>query len=365
MAKFKNFKVVPKMIFGKSCFEQLGEVIDAQREIVSSGNAEINDDYSVFILDPAHEGKSLEQRLPKYDNDIVIIANIDTEPKTSYIDEIVVDIKNKKQNLPAVVVGVGGGSVLDIAKAVSLMLTNSGSAADYQGWDLIKNEAVFHIGVPTIAGTGAEASRTCVLTGPIKKLGINSDFTTFDQIILDSELLQGVSKEQWFYTGMDCYIHCIESLEGTFLNEFSKSYAEKALDLCREVFIHDHEESGDKLMMASFMGGMSIAYSQVGACHALSYGLSYVMGIRHGIGNCIVFNVLKDFYPAGVAEFKDMLKKHDINLPKNITKSLSDKEMDKMIEVARSLPPLWQNVYGDAWAESVTYDLVKDLYLQM
>ena len=65
---------------------------------------------------------------------------------------------------------------------------------------------------------------------------------------------------------MDCYIHCIESLTGTYLNEFSKSYGEKALQLCREVYVNKtgwDAESDDKLMMASYAGGMSIAYSRL------------------------------------------------------------------------------------------------------
>lgn len=104
-----------------------------------------------------------------------------------------------------------------------------------------------------------------------------------------------------FYTGMDCYIHCIESLNGTFLNEFSKSYGEKALQLCRDVYVTKDgwdADSDDKLMMASYAGGMSIAYSQVGVAHAVSYGLSYLLGTKHGsIGNCIVFDQLQEFYP--------------------------------------------------------------------
>ena len=66
-----------------------------------------------------------------------------------------------------------GGTILDLAKAVSIMLTNEGSSSDYQGWDLVKNPAIYHVGVPTISGTGAEVSRTTVLTGPERKLGIN------------------------------------------------------------------------------------------------------------------------------------------------------------------------------------------------
>jgi 3-deoxy-alpha-D-manno-octulosonate 8-oxidase len=62
---------------------------------------------------------------------------------------------------------------MDLAKAVALMLANTGSSANYQEWDLIKNPAIYHVGIPTLSGTGAEVSRTTVLSGPDKKLGIN------------------------------------------------------------------------------------------------------------------------------------------------------------------------------------------------
>src|SRR5690606_808504 len=115
--------------------------------------------------------------------------------------------------------------------------------------------AIYHVGVPTISGTGSEVSRTTVLTGPEKKLGINSDYTPFDQVVLDPELTIGVPKNQWFYTGMDCFIHCVESLNGTYLNAFSQSYGEKAYDLCKEIFYDNSgtaEELQDKLMMTSW-----------------------------------------------------------------------------------------------------------------
>ena len=85
---------------------------------------------------------------------------------------------------------MGGGIAIDVAKAISNLLTNSGSAADYQGWDLVKHPGVFKIGIPTLSGTGAEATRTCVLTNKENglKLGMNSDFTVYDQVILDPNL---------------------------------------------------------------------------------------------------------------------------------------------------------------------------------
>ena len=93
--------------------------------------------------------------------------------------------------------------------------------------------AVYKAGIPTLSGTGAEVSRTTVLTGPTRKLGMNSDFTPFDQIVLDPELIKNAPKNQRFYTGMDCFIHCVESLEGTAINKFSRSYGEKAQEPVR------------------------------------------------------------------------------------------------------------------------------------
>ncbi len=66
---------------------------------------------------------------------------------------------------------------MDLAAAVSLMMTNPGRAQDYQGWDLVKVPGVYKVGVPTISGTGAEVSRTCVFIRTRRKLGMNSDFT--------------------------------------------------------------------------------------------------------------------------------------------------------------------------------------------
>jgi len=256
---------------------------------------------------------------------------------------------------------------MDIAKAVSLMLTNPGSSADYQGWDLIKHPAVYHVGLPTLAGTGAEVSRTAVLTGPVRKLGINSDYTPFDQIILDPDLLAGAPADQRFYTAMDSYIHGAEALRGTFINEYSRAYAEKSMDLCREIFLGDLNEdlADEKLMIASYFGGLSIAYSQVGVCHALGYGLSYALGARHGIGNCVIFNHLEEYYPVEVREFRDMVAKHRIPLPREMTKGLDEHRMSEMIRVALSMDPLWQNALGPDWKKIMTPEKARELYLRL
>lgn len=357
---FRNFKMVSRVIFGRGCFNQLDDILASERK---------SDNPVVFMVDDVFEGRPLEKRLPLRQGDLLLWVNVDQEPKTAYVDQLTGQVRDQTKQagkgLPAAVVGIGGGSTMDLAKAVSLMLTNPGSAADYQGWDLIKNPAVYHLAVPTLSGTGSEVSRTTVLTGPEKKLGINSDYTVFDQIVLDPELLTGVPADQRFYTGMDCYIHCIESLSGTYLNAFSQAYGEKALSLCRQVFLEDCRDADDKLMMASYFGGMSIAYSQVGVCHALSYGLGFVLGIHHGIGNCIAFNQLEEYYPDGVREFRQMLARQQINLPTNIMAGASDRQIEKMIDVALILEPLWENALGKDWRKQMTRQKIKDLYLAM
>lgn len=353
--QFRNFKMVSYVVYGRGSFDQLDEILAPHRK----GDAPM-----IFLLDHFFQGKPLESRVPLKGKDKLIFADVTYEPKTTQVDKLASDLKAEFGTVSGIV-GIGGGSTMDLAKAVALMMNNTGSSADYQGWDLVKQPGVYKVGIPTISGTGAEVSRTCVLTGPTRKLGMNSDFTTFDQIVLDPVLTENAPVNQRFYTGMDCYIHCIESLQGTYLNEFSKSYGEKALALCQEVFLHKDkwdEESDNQLMMASYAGGMSIAYSQVGVAHAVSYGLAYLLGTKHGIGNCIVFDHLQEFYPEGVAEFKKMVQKNHIDIPKGICKGLTDEQFDTMINVSLGMKPLWENALGKDWEKKMTRDRLRALY---
>jgi len=360
--KYKNFPMVPRVIFGRGCFNQLDELLAPNRLNREAPFIYLVDD--VFKINI-----NITSRIPLSYDDKIIYVSTNEEPKTSQVDELVEHIILTTKERPSGIIGIGGGSILDLAKAVSIMLTNAGQAEQYQGWDLVKNKALYHVGVPTISGTGAEVSRTTVLTGPNKKLGINSDFTPFDQVVLDPELTKGVPKQQWFYTGMDCFIHSVESLNGTYLNVFSRSYGEMAYGLCKEIFLEkkkiSKKNTQDKLMMASWHGGMSIAYSQVGVAHALSYGLSFLLNIKHGIGNCIVFNHLEEFYPKDVALFHKMLEVNDISLPTEICTKLNEEDVDKMTQIALSLEPLWENAIGKNWKKRITQKKLKTLFYKM
>ncbi len=357
---YRIIKTVPKSLFGKGSFNQLADVIDNLRSDSKP--------YAVFLVDDFFKGKTLEKRIPLKGSDYLIWVNVDDEPKTALVDKIRNQIKVGSKNLPCALIGIGGGSVMDYAKAVSVMLTNDGSSSQYQGLNLAKNDAIYHIGIPTLAGTGAEVSMTAVLTGPEKKLGIKGEFTPFDLIVLDPELISDAPKNQRFYTGMDAYIHNVESMSGYSRNAISDSYASQSQTLCREVFLNDkltREEADEKLMVASYFGGLSIGFSEVGVCHALSYGLSYILGYHHGIANCIAFNQLEDVYGEDVMEFHFMVKKHSIDLPKNIASSLTGKQISDMADISIKLEHMWKHAFGAEWQEHVDRKKIVDWFRRM
>jgi 3-deoxy-alpha-D-manno-octulosonate 8-oxidase len=355
----KNFKNIEKVVYGRGSFDTMKDILAERR----------HGGFFVFLVDEYFKGKDLEGRLPASAEDVVRFIDVDPhEPTTEQIDHLRDDIQASR-GMPAGIIGIGGGSIMDIAKALSLMFTNEGSSTLYQGLNLIKKPGIYHLGVPTISGTGAEVSMTAVLTGPVKKLGLKCDWTVFNQVILDPELIASVPRDKWFYTGMDTYIHCVESENGMLNNAFSHAYAEQSMKLCRDIYLGDNAgqtpENDDKLMVASLMGGLSLTYSEVGVCHALSYGLSKILDEKHCYANCVAFQHLEDYYPEGVKEFKTMLQKHNITLPTGLSKNWSDETITAMAQVAYNLPHMWRHAIGEDWQEKVTLTDIEALFRRM
>ncbi len=354
---FRNFKSVTKTCYGRGSFGRLGEILEPHRT-----------GFMVFLVDHYFQDKpEFQQRIPLRDGDELIFCSTAKEPSTEQIDGLRDDIL-KCRGLPAGVIGIGGGNVMDVAKALSLMFTNEGSSVQYQGLNLIKKPGIYHCGVPTISGTGAEVSMTAVLTGPVKKLGLKCDWTVFDQIVLDPDLIATVPTDQWFYTGMDTYIHSVEAITGTKKNTFAEAYSEKSLDMCREVFLkldRKDPKSDEKLMVASYMGGLSLTYSEVGVCHALSYGLGKVLEIHHCIANCIAFDKLEDVYGDYVQEFRSMVKHNNVHIPQGLAKDWDEATIDAMAEVAYNLPHMWEHAFGRDWQKVLDRERIKGWYRRM
>ena len=190
---------------------------------------------------------------------------------------------------------------------------------------------VLETGTPTLSGTGSECSRTCVLTNIPKnlKLGMNSDYTVYDQLLLDPDLLATVPRDQYFYTGIDTFMHCVESLQGSYRNAIIDAFSVRAVQLCEEIFLSDDmmsEENREKMMIASYIGGM--AAGNVGVIHPFSAGLGVVLHVAHGLGNCLALNVLGDIYPKEYKQFRTMIERQGVNLPTGICKDLTEEQYE-------------------------------------
>ncbi|MDR2124632.1 MAG: iron-containing alcohol dehydrogenase [Desulfovibrio sp.] len=322
MTVTRNTKNVPYYQLGFGAFASLEGMVDARRSPDSPS--------ALFYVDHFFRGGGKAALpLPARGDDLVVFVDTTQEPTVENIDLLSGEAKAffgaKK---PCCVTGIGGGSVLDTAKAVANLLTNPGRARDYQGWELVKNTAVYKIGVPTLAGTGAECSRTCVLVDYSRglKLGMNSDFTVYDQILLDPALTRSVPRNQFFFTGVDTFMHCFESLRGSYRNVIVDRLSDTAIGLCRDVFLGPGDMQCDdnleKMMVASYIGGM--AAGNTGAVHPISAALSTVLHLPHGKANCCALSVLGDIYPEEHALFMEMKADNGIDLPSGICRNLSD-----------------------------------------
>lgn len=335
------------------------------------GILDTKDGFKIFIIDHFFKDKDLEKSLPVKKEDIVYYLNTEHEPKTTEIDRLLAEFLNLKSNAkPAAIIGVGGGSTLDTAKALSNLYNNPGNAEDYQGWNLVKNPGIYKIGIPTISGTGAESSRTCVMTNPKTgiKLGMNSDYTIYDQLILDPDLTQSVPSDQYFYTGMDTYIHCIESLSGSHRNAIGDAFSREALHLCKEVFLSDEMKSAknrEKIMVASYLGGVAIANSYVGVIHPFSAGLSVVLGTHHCLANCIVMGAMQEFYPEAFAEFNLMASKQNLTISKGIAANLTDEQYKNLYNATVIHEKPLKNALGENFKDILTFEKVTELFKKM
>ncbi len=356
----KFVKNVQKYIIGDGAIEELSHLIRGQSNVKR---------VLYFIDEFFRDNLEILDLLRIRNEDSILYINTSLEPSTDYIDSIVKRFISKDK-IPSVIVGMGGGITMDVAKAVSNLLTNDGKAEDYQGWDLVKKQGVFKIAIPTLSGTGAEATRTCVMTNKSTgiKLGMNSDFTVFDQIIMDPSLTKTVSKNQYFHTGMDAYIHCFEALNGSYRNAIGDAYSSQSIKLCREVFNANDmmsDENRSKLMVASYLGGCAIATSYVGVVHPFSAGLSVVLGIHHCIGNCITMRAMKEFYPKEFEEFWNMVEIQSAEIPKGICNNLTSEQYEELYKSTIIHEKPLSNALGSNFKDILTKEKVIEIFKRM
>lgn len=359
----RNVRNVQRYTVGAGALADLPQLLAARR---SQGSPQV-----VFFIDEFFKTQpDVTCRLGVNVTDEVVYVKTIEEPSTDSIDQMVTNLRERGFSKPCAVVGMGGGTTMDVAKAVSNLLTNGGKAEQYQGWDLLKVPGVYKIAVPTLSGTGSEATRTCVMTNKRNglKLGMNSDFTVYDQIVMDPSLTATVPRNQYFYTGMDAYIHCVEAISGSYRNAIGDAYSRETINLCRQIFIEDDMMTPlnrERLMVASYLGGCAIATSYVGLVHPLSAGLSVVLGLHHGIANCIVMRAMKPYYPREYDEFWAMVEKQNIYIPQGVAVNLSDEQYEQLFSSTVIHKKPLTNALGDDYLNIFTIDKVVKLFKEM
>jgi alcohol dehydrogenase len=219
----------------------------------------------------------------------VTFDGVEPEPPVEVADQAGSLARKEKCDF---VLGVGGGSAMDTAKAAAVLATNEGRARDYQGLDKVPKPGLLKGMIPTTAGTGSEVTFTAVFVNrdQKKKAGINSPFLYPELSILDPALTLNLPPKVTAFTGMDALAHAIESFTSTAANSVSEVFSLRAIrligrNLREAVFRGGDLEARASMLLGSFLAGVGLANAGVTAVHSLAYPMGGEYGIPHGVAN--------------------------------------------------------------------------------
>lgn len=213
-----------------------------------------------------------------------------------------------------IVIGIGGGSPLDVAKAVALLATNGGKITDYEGIDKFKYDILPLVAIPTTAGTASEVTNFTVITDEERqyKLTVGGSKLAANWAILDPLLTIKLPPSITAATGIDALVHAIESYTSKAANDITKCLAREAIvkisgSLRQAVFNGQNETARDEMLMGSLLAGLAFNNTRLGNCHAMSHPLSAVYHVPHGVANAVLISHVMEFnYLAAPQLFADI-----------------------------------------------------------
>jgi alcohol dehydrogenase class IV len=222
---------------------------------------------------------------------LAVFDQVEPEPPYSVVEQCSGFLKEQQCDL---VIGLGGGSSLDVAKMAAAMVANAGSVADYWGVGRLPKRGLPVIAIPTTAGTGSEVSPAAVFKDPIDKAkkGVRSDLLLPRVAILDPLLTLGLPPMLTASTGMDALIHAIEAYTSPKATLTSDGMAEQAMKLIganlRLAYSQgDSLAARNAMLIGSFFAGLALAEVNVGAVHALAQALGGRYPVAHGVANAL------------------------------------------------------------------------------
>lgn len=238
--------------------------------------------------------------------EVTIFADIPGEPDIACFDAALAAARAVR---PDLVVGLGGGSVMDLAKLVAAMWDGEQSLTDVAGPNKVAGRNTRLVQVATTAGTGSEAGIRALITDPGKgnKIAVESPHLLADLAVLDPELTFTVPPAVTAATGIDAMAHCVEAFTNKNAHPVIDGFARMGIDLvgkylARAVADGQDTEAREGMMLASFYGGICLGPVNTAAGHALAYPLGTLLHLPHGLANAIIFPHVLAFNQSVVPE---------------------------------------------------------------
>ncbi|MBU0652628.1 MAG: iron-containing alcohol dehydrogenase [Proteobacteria bacterium] len=294
-----SFTGAKKIVFGNGSFaglaEHLTELKVSRPLVVLDGN-----------LAGTGFGKKVSDLMEKAKIGFVLYDKAVPEPPIELADEgAKLAIRKRCDG----VVGIGGGSAMDLAKAIAVLAANKGKAEDYLGLNKVPGPGLPKIMVPTTAGTGSEVTFTAVFIRKKlkKKEGMNSPYLYPELALLDPELTLTLPPHATAATGIDALCHAIESYTSINASPMSEMMSLEAIGLISDnlrTAVHDgtNLEAREAMLLGSLYAGLGLANAGVTAVHSLSYPLGGKYGISHGLANTIMLPRVMAFNLPGAQE---------------------------------------------------------------
>lgn len=300
MFKVSSFRSAGNIIFGNGAIENIG----AEAVKLKATKALVLTDSGVMKTGIASRVKEL---LEKEQVEAKIFDRVEPEPSIESFEECLA-ISKDNFNL---IVGVGGGSSIDMSKLISIMATNPGKVQDYFGENLVGKRGLPKIAVPTTAGTGSEVTQIGILTDKQKelKIGVVSPFNLPDVAIVDPVLTINMPQSVTAATGMDALAHAIEAYTSLNSDLLTDILAEKAIELISQnlrTAVSNGADVGARHAQScgSLMAGLAFANAGVTAVHALAFPVGGMFHVPHGVANAILLPYVMEFnYIARLGKF--------------------------------------------------------------
>jgi alcohol dehydrogenase len=285
MERISLFRTTKRILFGVGSVEKIGQ----EAQILKAKKA-------LVITDPGIIQSGLlptvEKPVRSVGISVAVFDGVEPDPKIEVVEKGVESAKREGIDL---IIGLGGGSSLDIAKVASVLVTNPGKIESFLGVDLIPNPGVPLILVPTTAGTGSEVTPIAILSDTREKLkkGVVSSHLFPEVAILDPKLTIGLPPSVTAFTGMDALTHAIESYISLNATDITDLLAFRAMELIaknlRMAYAHGENLAvRSDMMEGSLLAGMAFANAGVAAVHAFAYPLGGEFHIAHGLANTLM-----------------------------------------------------------------------------